>query len=300
VTALRTARSVLGLLRQSLWLRLLLVVAVLSVAFVFLGRWQLHRHEAKVARNAVIDANYTASPVALAQVLPDTAAALPPSRQWTPVEVTGVYEPGSEVIIRNRPLNGDYGYEVVVPLRTASGASLLVDRGWLPPGEDFVRPASIPAPPGGTVTVVVRLRPGEPPLAQEPPPGQELRIDLPRIAARTGGDVYRGAYGVLASEQPRAAGAPTLLPRPDQSLGPHLAYAYQWWFGALAAWALLGYYAVREVTEGGSTGPSPGGPSPGSAGDGDDPGTRREPRPREPRRRPRALTDEEYEDAASG
>jgi cytochrome oxidase assembly protein ShyY1 len=293
---IRTARSALGLLREGLWLRLLIAVAVLSVAFVYLGRWQYHRHEAKVARRDVIAANYDAAPVALAQVLPDPSTVLPASGQWTSVEVTGVYEPGGQVLIRNRPLDGQYGYEVVVPLRTASGAALLVDRGWLPPGEDFVRPASVPAPPGGTVTVVVRLRPGEPPIDTQPPLSQQLRIDLARIAAVAGGEVYRGAYGVLASEQPVATPSPTLLERPDDGLGPHFAYAFQWWFGAVAAWGLLGYYAVREVSQRAEVGggvPHPGVPVPSRP----EHPSRPERPSRPPRKRP--MTDEEYEDAAS-
>lgn len=289
-----TASTFLRLFREALWLRLLFAVAVLSAAFVLLGRWQLHRHEAKVARNAVIDANYTRAPGALADLLPSTSAALPAARQWTPVRVTGRYERGSGVLVRNRPLNGDYGYELILPLRTATGAVLLVDRGWLPPGEDFVRPASVPDPPPGQVTAVVRLRPGEPPLDREPPAGQELRIDVRRIAARIGGDVYRGAYGVLASEDPAPATAPTLLPRPDQSLGPHLAYAFQWWLGAVAAWFLLGRYALREARQRGHAPGTPGTPghvSPGRAGV-------VRVRPRRPRRR--EPTDEEIEDAATG
>lgn len=241
-----TARSVLGLLRESLWIRLLLAVAVLSTLFVFLGRWQYHRHTAKVARNLIIDSNYDGTPAPLAAVLATPSTVLPPGRQWTQVEVTGSYEPGATVLIRNRAVRDNVGYEVVVPLRTASGAAFLVDRGWLPPGDDFGRPASVPAPPGGTVTVIARLRPGES-GGRVDSPDMMTRIDLPRLAAVAGGEVYRGGYGVLASEAPAADPAPALIPRPDEGLGPHLAYAFQWWLGAIAAWVLLGYYAVREV-----------------------------------------------------
>lgn len=241
-----TARSVLGLLRESLWIRLLLAVAVLSTLFVFLGRWQYHRHTAKVARNLIIDTNYDGTPAPLAAVLATPSTVLPPGRQWTQIEVTGSYEPGATVLIRNRAVRENVGFEVVVPLRTASGAAFLVDRGWLPPGDDFGRPASVPAPPGGTVTVIARLRPGES-GGRVDSPDMMTRIDLPRLAAVAGGEVYRGGYGVLASETPAADPAPALIPRPDEGLGPHLAYAFQWWLGAIAAWVLLGYYAVREV-----------------------------------------------------
>lgn len=273
-----TARSVLGLLREGLWIRLLLAVALLSVLFVFLGRWQYHRHTAKVARNAVIDANYAAPPVPLTDVLATPSTPLAAARQWTPVEVSGVYQPDRTVLVRNRPAGDSVGYEVIVPLRTPSGATFLVDRGWLPAGRNYGRPDSVPAPPDGTVTVVARLRPGERPAGHAEGTGSLTRIDLARLAAVTGGEVYRGAYGVLASERPSTAPAPTLLPRPDQGLGPHLAYSVQWWLGAAAAWLLLGYYAVQEAAS----------RSGQAAGAG-----RRERRRREP-------TDEEWEDAATG
>jgi cytochrome oxidase assembly protein ShyY1 len=283
---LGTARAAVGLLRRPFWLRVTLVVVLLAVAFVFLGRWQLHRHEAKVVRNALVGANYTREPVALDAVLARPDVPLPADRQWTQVRVTGVYEPEHQVLVRNRPLDGEFGYEVVVPLRTPSGAALLVDRGWVPPGEKFVAPDAVPAAPAGTVTVVVRLRPGEPPLDRTPPPGQELRIDLGRLAAVAGGTVYRGAYGVLAAESPAPARAPAPLPRPDADLGPHLAYAVQWWAAAVAAFVLLGVYAVREVRGRGTP--------PGN-------GPRREtPRVRLGARRRSGPTDEEWEDAISG
>jgi cytochrome oxidase assembly protein ShyY1 len=274
-----TARSVLGLLRESLWIRLLIAVALLSVLFVFLGRWQYHRHTAKVARNAVIDANYATTPVPLADVLATPSTPLAAARQWTQVEVSGVYQPSQTVLVRNRPVNNSVGYEVIVPLRTPSGARFLVDRGWLPAGRDFGRPDTVPAPPGGTVTVVARLRPGEHPAGREGNAGSLTRIDLARLAALTGGEVYRGAYGVLAGERPSATPAPTLLPRPDEGLGPHLAYAVQWWLGAAAAWGLLGYYALREAATRSGRATAPG--------------------RREGRSRRREPTDEEWEDAAT-
>jgi cytochrome oxidase assembly protein ShyY1 len=321
----RTTRSALALLREPFWARAALVVVGLSVAFVLLGRWQLHRHEGKVARNRVIDLNYAAPPVALDAVLSGPDAPLPADRQWRPVRVTGHYEPEHEVLIRNRPLGEDYGYEVVVPLRLDSGAAFLVDRGWLPPGEKFVRPDVVPAPPAGRVTVVARVRPGEPPLDRTPPPGQELRIDLNRIAGVAGGPVYRGGYGVLASESPAPAAAPAPLLRPDEDLGPHLAYAFQWWLGAIAAYVLLGRYAVQEVrrrqTVGTAARPAPpdtpaasaptaSAPTAGEPTAPPVPGAQDPVRVGEPagvghRRRPwsrrdRGPSDEEWEDAATG
>ena len=312
-------RSALGLLREVFWLRIALAVVLLSVAFFFLGRWQLHRHEAKVARNTLLNSNYDAAPVPLDSILVTPDSPLPESRQWSQVRLEGVYDPAHQVLIRNRPLAGDFGFEVVVPLRLGSGAAVLVDRGWIPAGERFVTPDAVPAPPGGPVSVVVRVRPGEPPLDRTPPPGQELRIDLGRLAAVAGGTVYRGAYGVLAAETPAPATAPEPLPRPDEDLGPHLAYAVQWWIGDVAAYVLLGYYALSEVRDrrwvaarGEASGTDDGTPDETVGGARDDladapesapapgpPGTAGWSRGLLGRRRDRGPSDEEWEDALS-
>ncbi len=239
-----SARSAVALLRERYWLRAAVAVLALSVVFVLLGRWQLHRHEAKVERRDRVAANYSAQPVPLADVLLGPAAALPPSREWTPARVRGRYDPAATVLVRNRPYDGEYGFEVLVPLRLAGGGTLVVDRGWIPFGESATRLPAVPAPPDGEVELVVRLRPGELADGRRPPPGQLLRIDLGALAT---GDVYRGAYGVLAQERPRPAEGPLLLGRPDTDLGPHLAYTWNWWGFAVAAWVLWGYYALREV-----------------------------------------------------
>ena len=241
-----TARAALRLFREPVWVRMLLLVMALSVVFVLLGRWQWHRHVSTSRKDSQVIANYNRAPVPLIALLPTVADRLPAIDQWRSVRVSGRYDSGQTVLVRNRPLNGDYGYEVLVPLRTPSGALLLVDRGWIPNGQTGARPDSVPAPPAGTVQVVARLRPTEPPLNRSAPPGQALRIDLPRIAATLDAPSYR-AYGVLASESPGAATAPTLLPEPSLDPGPYLSYAVQWGGFAVTAYALLGYYAYREA-----------------------------------------------------
>jgi cytochrome oxidase assembly protein ShyY1 len=162
------------------------------------------------------------------------------------VTATGTYQADRTVLIRNRPRNGLFGYEVVVPLRTSAGTDLLVDRGWIPNGQTGARPDSVPAAPPGVVDVEVRLRPGEPPSSRTAPPGQAATIDLANLARQAGSPVYQ-AYGLLARESPTATPAPQLLPEPELDQGPHLAYALQWWVFAIAAFGLLGYFAFREA-----------------------------------------------------
>ena len=125
------ARGVLAVLREPYWLRALLLVVFLSAVCVFLGRWQWGRHEGKVAIADRVARNYDATPAALTDLLPDPGAPLPTQLEWRPVRLHGTYLTDRTVLVRNRPLDGVFGYEVVVPFRPDSGPVLLVDRGWV-------------------------------------------------------------------------------------------------------------------------------------------------------------------------
>jgi cytochrome oxidase assembly protein ShyY1 len=248
-----TARSATGLaldavrlLRERLWLRSLLLVVLFAVACVFLGRWQWARYVHRVDAAHRVEANYDSSPQPLQHLLPTPDTALPGDLEWRRVTLTGTYLTDRTVLVRNRPLNGRFGYEVVVPLRTGSGALFLVDRGWIPNGRTGSRPDEVPAPPSGRVEVVTRVRPSEPASDQRPPPGQTLRINIPHLAAGLGVPTYQ-AYGVLAGETPTTDTAPQPLPEPDLDLGNHLAYALQWWMFGAGGFLLLGYLALREA-----------------------------------------------------
>ena len=251
----RTARSVVALLREPRWAGALLGVVLLAVVFCLLGRWQYHRHEARQARADLVRANYDAAPVPLADLLPGVTARpgvpLAHDRQWRQARVSGSYRAADTVLVRNRPYDGDNGYEVIVPLTLDdpdSGLVLLVDRGWVPAGATGGAPDAVPAPPAGRVEAVVRLRPGEPGLRRTPPPGQALRIDIPQLAGRLpGASVVGGAYGVLASETPAPVTAPAPLPRPDPGIDINLPYSVQWYAFAVVAFVMLGVGGVREV-----------------------------------------------------
>ncbi len=277
------AGGVLRVLREPFWVRAALFAVLLSVACVFLGRWQWGRHEARAARADLVQRNYDAAPVPLATVLPDPAAALPAGSEWRQVRLQGAYLADRTVLVRNRPLDKTYGYAVVVPFRPADGGPvLLVDRGWIPNGASGARPDVVPAPPGGTVTVVARLRPTEPSLDRTAPTGQAPSIDVPTITATLGTPAATRVYGVLAAEDPAPTSAPRQLPRPDGDLGSNLAYAFQWWAGAVVAFVLLVVYAAKEAAR--RTGTTR--------------GAARPVRPRSRRRERQGLTDEQWEDLA--
>jgi cytochrome oxidase assembly protein ShyY1 len=227
---------------------LLALAVVFAIACVFLGRWQYHRFQAKYDADQVVGRNYRAAPVALGTLVPGDGTGLAHGERWRSVRVTGEYDVQHQVLVRNRPLDGTYGYEVLVPFQPSSGGpALLVDRGWIPNGPTGQAPDSVPPPPAGSVLVTTHLLPSEPAKSGALPTGQFASIDLPRIAERSGVSLLP-AYGVLASESPRPAVAPSLLAEPDDGgyWGVNLSYAVQWGLFALAGLAFPFVFVRRR------------------------------------------------------
>jgi cytochrome oxidase assembly protein ShyY1 len=230
------------------WLSALAVAVLFAVGSFFLGQWQWGRYEVKAARNDRLDRAYVAEPVPLGSVL--GAAPLPRSRDWTRVEASGTYRPDDQLYVRNRPNGGVYGYEVLVPLDLADGTgTVLVDRGWV---ENSERGAdvlpSVPGAPAGEVTVTGWVRPGEESLGRRLPAGQVPSIHLTE-ASRAVGSPLLGGYLLLESERTAGGGTPprpAALEPPDRSLGPHQAYAFQWWLVAMPAGFVLVWLGIRR------------------------------------------------------
>jgi cytochrome oxidase assembly protein ShyY1 len=231
------------------WLRrwggYLALVIVFAIACGFLSWWQWSRRAQAVAEIDKIEANYDAAPVPLGELVPslDTDA---DAEEWHPVVVTGEYLADEQLLVHNRPRNSEAGFEVLVPLRLADGSVFVVDRGWVPAGSTPEAPDSVPAVPDGEITVVVRLKPGEPEIpGRGAPEGQLATVRLPDVAALLDAPTYTGMYGLLISEDPVAAERPLAAIRPAEDEGPHLSYALQWIaFGILAFVGLV--WAVRR------------------------------------------------------
>ncbi|WP_336633182.1 MULTISPECIES: SURF1 family cytochrome oxidase biogenesis protein [unclassified Microbacterium] len=232
--------------RWSVWVA---VAIAFAVACAFLSNWQFTRNAERERQLTLIAANYDAAPVPLADLVgPD--GALDPADQWRPVLVTGQYLTDHTLLARNRAHGGTAAFEVLVPFRVDTGAVLVVDRGWLPPGADRPDPDHVPAPPSGTVTVVARLMPGEVlrNATQSAPEGQVPTINLPLIAEATGIDeLVDGAYGLMVTEDPAPAAAPNPLESPSEDPGPHLSYAIQWILFAVMGFVFIWYMIRTEL-----------------------------------------------------
>lgn len=219
----------------------------LTVAFAIacgaLSVWQWSRRAEAVERIDRIEANYDAPVGSLGDLLPELGE-VAVEAEWHPVALRGEYLSDEQLLVRNRPRNGLAGYEVLVPLRLDDGRVFVVDRGWIPAGDDLEAPDAVPSAPTGEVEVVVRLRSGEPEIAgRTAPEGQLATIHLPSVAELLDAPTYAGMYGLLVSEDPAPAEAPLPAFKPSLDEGSHLSYALQWIaFGVLAfvglAWAV--------------------------------------------------------------
>jgi len=241
------------------WITALAVAALFAVAFFYLGQWQWGRHEDKAARAGRINSHYFAPPMPLSRTMPAPDAGLPRAQEWTLVTATGRYAAQNLMLVRNRPNNGVFGYEVVVPLELADGTALLVDRGWIANGRTAADPAAAPSTPTGEIRVTGWLRVGEPSLGRQMPKGLLASINLAEAQTQAGVPLY-GAYLILRGEvgsPGQRIVRPQPLERPDTDEGPHLAYALQWWFAAPVGLVLVVVGARREYLEG----PGRGGPA---------------------------------------
>ena len=228
----------------------LVAVLLLAAICVLLGMWQFGRYEDRRDEAAVVEANYESAPVVLDQVMPDPRAPLSAEDVWTPVILHGSYctEGACELYVRNRQLSGEVGYWQLVPFQADDGTTMLVVRGWVPQEPDSGAPAQLAPVPAGELSLTVRLRPAEPVLDREPPPGQTHSVNPAQSAGLMGledQELVARAYGELVAEDP-ASERPASLPAPDTSLGPHLSYAFQWWIFALFFPAAL-IYRTRQL-----------------------------------------------------
>ncbi|MEO5982829.1 MAG: SURF1 family protein [Pedococcus sp.] len=232
------------------WLGALAAALGLAVAAYFLGQWQWHRYEAKAARADRINAHYEARPQPLTDVLGQ--APMPLSEEWTRVTATGRYAADQTLLVRNRPYESTYGYEVLVPFVTQGGGTVLVDRGWVQNAKTAQVLPTFPAAPTDDVTVTGWLRRSEPSLGRSLPAGQVASINLPEVGRQVD-EPLLGAYVVLEVERladGTAPPRPTALEAPDTGLGPHQAYAFQWWMAMVGGFVLVGFGIRREYREG--------------------------------------------------
>ena len=227
------------------WVLFALAVALLATLAWWLGEWQFHRLEDRQERNRTFEANVAAEPVPVGDVLA-VGRGVPRAEEWRRVRASGEYDAAGTVVVRYRTRESTSGIDVVVPLVTADGTALLVDRGWMASENRGGSDQALPDPPAGAVTVTGWVRDdatGDSTAVTDD--GSTRAISSRAIGDYLGRPVY-GGFLELESESPEPAQALTPVELPETGSGPHFFYGLQWWFFGLLALGGFGYLAYDE------------------------------------------------------
>ncbi|SHK87337.1 Cytochrome oxidase assembly protein ShyY1 [Pseudonocardia thermophila] len=239
------------------WLALCVAVVGFAVAcYTFLAPWQFGREAERAAQQEAIDAANAAPPAPLAELsAPGTGVTA--ANEWRRVQLTGTYLAQAQTLVRLRSLEGGPAYEVLIPMRTDDGRTVLVDRGLVAANGTAV--PEIAAPPEGPVTVVARMRldetdPQNRGGAEVAGTRQVFAADSRVVAALTGLPLEPG-YLALEAGQP---GVLSPVPAEPTVAGSapftNFSYALQWLsFGAIAIFALIWFVRLELMQREGRT-----------------------------------------------
>lgn len=217
-----------------------LLALLLIAGCLWAAQWQYDRGVARHDRNFIIEKHSTMTPVSLASVQDR-----PENHEWQPVTTRGRFDPGTQILLRNRYFEGKYGFELLTKFNDRDKISYWVDCGWVEAGKNAQTRPTLPELPLGNVEIVGRLR-----LDSSLPRGSFFAIPtnsdtgLVSKANAQGGPTSEDFYLdlVSGSDPILSPAAPAELP--ELSDGPHMAYAAQWvFFGGLIAY---GRFLIRR------------------------------------------------------
>jgi surfeit locus 1 family protein len=214
------------------------VAALAAIALtVSLGNWQTRRAEEKAALGRDLDNAARHAVLALPARAVDAH-----DYEFRRVSARGEYSSKHTILLDNKVLHGEAGYQVVSPLRIAGGdVYVLVNRGWIAAGahRDILPQFATPA---GVVTVEgIALVPSTHffELGTKTVEGKVWQnLVLARYAKSTG---LRLQPIVLQQTSDAADGLLRAWKRPDTGVNMHRGYAFQWY--ALAISILIAYVA---------------------------------------------------------
>ena len=106
----------------------MIAVVFAYFAFTVLAPWQLGKNTDTKEFNGRLEDAMEHDPVPVSSVLPADGTPVDDS-EWTRVELQGRFLPGSEVLLRNRPVSGSPAFQVLTPFQTDDGLTVLVNRG---------------------------------------------------------------------------------------------------------------------------------------------------------------------------
>jgi surfeit locus 1 family protein len=210
-------------------------------AFAALGNWQLER----AAEKRALTADFRRQGPAME--LPPAGVDLP---RYQRVVARGTYDAAHQFLLDNRSRAGAAGIEVLTPLLLADGSAILLNRGWLPWGDDRARMPDVAVSAGPRqVTGRFSALPRAPVELAAPPSTRWPRlVNYPRdeeLATMLGRDLRPG---MLLLDPAEADGYARDWSLAGTTAERHLGYAVQWF--ALAATAAAIWVALSFRRDG--------------------------------------------------
>jgi surfeit locus 1 family protein len=215
-----------------------LAAALLIALTVWLGRWQAHRAEEKVARHEMLEARQREAPLRLTGPVPSAEPLL-----YRKLTAAGEWLPAGQVFVDNQTHGGRAGFHVVTPLRIrGSDAVLLVNRGWIARGREYPQAPWVEVPAG----------PVEVAGSASLPPARYLELSAEGVTGNVfqnlSIDRYRAAMKlpvlpfVLLADVP-APGLQPVRDTPRMGADKHREYSLTWF--SLAATAFVLWIAMN-------------------------------------------------------
>ncbi|MCH9779835.1 MAG: SURF1 family protein [Alphaproteobacteria bacterium] len=212
---------------------------VMAITLLVLCAWQFQRLEWKENLIDAIDQRANAVPLEVLPVGPTID-----THNFQRITLTGVFDHDKEVFLVRRAVNSEPGLQVLTPLTTDQGQTLLVNRGYVPFEEqDPTTRLNAQVTGRQTVTGVMVFPRQRNLFTPKDSPEENLWFveDIPALRQQTGLDLL--PYTVSADKDPRFA-----TPRGGQhriSLrNNHLQYTLTW-FGLFLA--CVGVYVVYNL-----------------------------------------------------
>lgn len=231
------------------WVLSHVFVVLMVVVMVGLGFWQLERLEQRKSDNDAIRVASVAAVAPIEDVLGDPAVP-----DHTAVRVVGTYRDELTFLVANRTFDSQPGSWLVTPIELDDGRLVIVSRGWVPrrwvAGDD----PRVVAVPSGVVEVDGRLfasvdggRIG----VSDSAVAEVSRVDL-AVVEQLLDVVAVDRWVQLVDQTPPAGELPVPIPPPTLDDGPHLSYAFQWFFfsaGTVVAYVLILRRRLREPNQ---------------------------------------------------
>ena len=242
------------------WILTTLLVILAMGVLARLGKWQLDRLAQRRAFNARVEAQVNAPPLKLDQTtLSDDLV----NMEYRQVQVQGTYDFAGQVAIRNQALNGEWGVDLITPLKisgtenTGRSVAILVNRGWIP-APDFTSGdwSKYDQPGVQQVTGVIRRSQTRPDFGTRrdptPVPGQVLKdwnfVNIPAISQQLPYQLL--PVYIQRAPEPSQVNAPVgSKPALDLTEGPHLGYAIQWFAFAILLGGGYPFFIRRQESQ---------------------------------------------------